>query len=627
MAQSVFTDIGPMPDLKKWALIQFRAKLVKHRLGLLGDAAKARTTTYYVDSAAGSDSNDGLTTGAPFATLGKVHDVLVASSGDVRFRFKNGSTWTGKGKDFVWMAGDGGHNAAVYCNKTGVTFDTYGDGLTVPPKFRISAGLGAIWTANTNSYYADVSAFDRIDMIYETDGTTTPFSRQTSLANCEANERSFFYDSATDRLYVHYDGAAEPPSDLYAIEQNDVSCFRLEGDDNILDMNGANFFGFGYDLDDTNSHDYAVATGVSGTKMITVANVAAYYGSAHLVANWWAGATNEEGGFANFINIRGAYGSTLLDRVINCYQPSGGGEFFCFNCQSDGYLINSVNGHTGGTNHTFCWADSCGGRGAIFGNATEDQAVNYGGIFGSPENRIESANLGNAIINCCYFLFNPATGPVNTPSTQQLYNTILDYKHTGTANSFIGTGIYDSSVASASITADYKHCMFRIGNNIGGSRRGAGLSYNALQNNDQPTGATANRCVWIGYDSNASYPSVPGIGDADARQIDCTYYQMVRSASRNQAGWINVTTGVELDSDPVRIDGDKYTYIPNTDSDKAKAPLLDYDIFGSRRSGSSSTDGPIERTLNLSTGSGVGGGRVLTRGLSNVVGRSIGARL
>ncbi|MDP2338185.1 MAG: hypothetical protein Q8N05_17420, partial [Bacteroidota bacterium] len=46
-------------------------------------AFTSNATTYYVRSASGLDTNDGLTSGTPFLTLGKAFDLPALADGDV----------------------------------------------------------------------------------------------------------------------------------------------------------------------------------------------------------------------------------------------------------------------------------------------------------------------------------------------------------------------------------------------------------------------------------------------------------------------------------------------------------------------------------------------------------------
>src|SRR5262249_28352673 len=55
--------------------------------------AAAATTTYYVDSVAGNDSNNGTSASTPWQSLGKVNSMTFAAGTQVLF--KPGDSWTG----------------------------------------------------------------------------------------------------------------------------------------------------------------------------------------------------------------------------------------------------------------------------------------------------------------------------------------------------------------------------------------------------------------------------------------------------------------------------------------------------------------------------------------------------
>jgi chitodextrinase len=108
--------VGKLSPKGAYALL-FAVSLV---LALLQDAlspekAFAANTTYYVDSAAGSDSNSGTSQNSPWQSLNKVNSV-VFQPGDT-ILFKSGSAWTGT------LAPQGSGNAAAR-----ITFDKYGSG-------------------------------------------------------------------------------------------------------------------------------------------------------------------------------------------------------------------------------------------------------------------------------------------------------------------------------------------------------------------------------------------------------------------------------------------------------------------------------------------------------------------
>ncbi|CAN7288485.1 hypothetical protein LJR153_001439 [Paenibacillus sp. LjRoot153] len=92
----------------------------------LSTTTYANNTTYYVDSAGGSDSNDGLSTGAPWQTLTKVNSTTFLP-GD-KILFKSGSVWTGQ----LHPLGSGASGSPIIIDKygTGNKPIINGNGLT-----------------------------------------------------------------------------------------------------------------------------------------------------------------------------------------------------------------------------------------------------------------------------------------------------------------------------------------------------------------------------------------------------------------------------------------------------------------------------------------------------------------
>lgn len=77
--------------------------------------AQAANTTYYVDSAAGADTNTGLTEAQPWRSLGKIN-ATTFGQGD-RILLRAGSTWTGQ----LWPKGSGASGSPI-------VIDAYGTG-------------------------------------------------------------------------------------------------------------------------------------------------------------------------------------------------------------------------------------------------------------------------------------------------------------------------------------------------------------------------------------------------------------------------------------------------------------------------------------------------------------------
>lgn len=91
------------------------------------------------------------------------------------------------------------------------------DGVTIQLIYLLEIDVGyrldtASWTQaaapNTNCYYMTWPTWAMPP--WKVEDIDEEYSEKVSLANCHSTEKSWFYDSANGRLYVHLEGAAEP---------------------------------------------------------------------------------------------------------------------------------------------------------------------------------------------------------------------------------------------------------------------------------------------------------------------------------------------------------------------------------------------------------------------------------
>lgn len=414
MAAPIEQAIGTMPDVKSrfWPNWALRAWQV--RLGQYHTDHGLTYTTYYVDAQGGDDANAG-TSGAPWATLAKIHSTiaLAPNPANLLFLIKHGSVFRERGADYVWLSTDGGHDAAIYCNKDNVVLGSYGDPADGNTQFivddRVLPASTTTWTqggAYPNIWYTDTTAINDLtyDHVFTGGGDElTALTRVTSVSDCNNTSNSFYYDAVTPQLILNVGGdPASVTGDVTLIPRNHLSCFRLEGDNNVI-LGGTSTsrwqgFGWGYDLADKNSHDYFVSIGVEGTDAAYVRNIEAYYTSTHAVATWHPGASGKSGGISVWHNVGG--GLTMDntgERLINGYMPGGGHEFWVIDCEAThgtvvapNSPVQTVGGHSD-CHIVFYW----GNTGSVsFSNAA---AIGIFNVFGNqliPDN-------GNAVnINC-----------------------------------------------------------------------------------------------------------------------------------------------------------------------------------------------------------------------------------
>jgi len=78
-----------------------------------------------------------------------------------------------------------------------------------------------VWTQNVDAWWIDHSAEGKPTKVEEDElaiTTITEYTEQADLAGCEANPQSWFYDSATGRLYVHTTNSDDPGSGDYLLQ-------------------------------------------------------------------------------------------------------------------------------------------------------------------------------------------------------------------------------------------------------------------------------------------------------------------------------------------------------------------------------------------------------------------------
>ncbi len=179
-------------------------------------AASKWTTTYYVDSAAGSDAANGLTTGTAWQTIAKVVAV-VGSSDNIRIRLKCGSSW----------------REMLQCNGA-VRVDSYSTGAR--PILDGADVIASGWSKTGGQTFVyqlaktGLSTAANNVAIWE-DGVR--LVRATSIANCDATDGSFYCPleaamvlGGAYTMYVHATGGGNCASNgkTYEITARLWSC-------------------------------------------------------------------------------------------------------------------------------------------------------------------------------------------------------------------------------------------------------------------------------------------------------------------------------------------------------------------------------------------------------------------
>ncbi len=148
----------------------------------------ASATTYYVDPA-GSNANDGLSPQTPWRTLLKV-GISTFQPGD-QILFKRDGVWN------EWLTPPSSGSAANL-----IKFDAYGNGL--PPEFTGRyATKSTDWTNTSGQVWQiTLSATQTIDTLNWVRFGTVWGNSQVSQ-NALAQDRDWYYDPVTQKLYVH----------------------------------------------------------------------------------------------------------------------------------------------------------------------------------------------------------------------------------------------------------------------------------------------------------------------------------------------------------------------------------------------------------------------------------------
>lgn len=149
----------------------------------------ACAATYYVDATGGSDSNNGLSTGAAWQTISKVNASSFQAGDSILF--KRGETWRG---DTLQPASSGSTGNPII-------FGAYGSG-NKPVINAISLITGS-WTVSGAEYYTSLASAPQV--VWSDNVLLTPGSGVGALS-----QGQWFYDSGTSRLYVRLSGDANP---------------------------------------------------------------------------------------------------------------------------------------------------------------------------------------------------------------------------------------------------------------------------------------------------------------------------------------------------------------------------------------------------------------------------------
>lgn len=236
-----------------------------------------RSSDLYCDPASADDSGTGTTSALSGAnrakkTISGLNTAIAASSGNVNVYLK---------RDTRYSTDTG----LVISNKNGVKVTTYGTGAKpVIHCFRNSFSSGGSWTQSGEAYYASVASavgWVRVGTNFET--RMNPLSYRTSVANvqADADDRGWYWDDATDRLYVNI-GAASPGSTVVEyslLDEIDQQGISIEGTSDQTLIENIVIEGFGAGPGGTGNACYGIKS--SATGRLLVRDCEAYHCGSH----------------------------------------------------------------------------------------------------------------------------------------------------------------------------------------------------------------------------------------------------------------------------------------------------------------------------------------------------------
>ncbi|MBN2045440.1 MAG: hypothetical protein JW757_10505 [Anaerolineales bacterium] len=197
---------------------QFRAK----DFNLQARAGISVTKTYYVDADNGDDGNSGADWDNAFATLGAAESAGDADRVYLKGFFHKSAGYSGLSRSMELIGVD---NPTLSSSQT----DNLGSWTGVDNYY---------WSqsAHTYDYVANVIDYNNLDAF----GDPQHLTPKASIAEVDAAANSFYYDTATDRLYIRTFDDREPDADIAAL---DSLCAAWQKDSLTYYVEGVTFLG------------------------------------------------------------------------------------------------------------------------------------------------------------------------------------------------------------------------------------------------------------------------------------------------------------------------------------------------------------------------------------------------
>lgn len=407
----------------------------------------ARGTTYYIDATDGSDSNNGLSTGAAWKTVSKVNTLLASGA------ITNTAILFQRGEVFSQSTG-----IEVGSDDDDTTFGTYGTG----PRPLIHcftttfASGGTLWTqySTTDRYYATLAtapgwvriASDRKRIL----------RKVVSTAEVESTANSWYWASSTLHLNItDFTGAATDP-DNYVIECVPTS---MTDDDGIyvpsacthVRVDGIDFDGWTIDGGGSNQ-SYGVRVGATGSDVVLVTNCGCHFSERHPMGHNDSGSATSSGGLTvwagcNWGGVRESNGDQFVSYAENGAQEC---HLFYNVCDLGALPITATGAGTSGDAFiTHSEPGYYAGLIVVIGL----QAVNqYQGFSVGNLTRFNSCAYSATAADCTGVIIGGKLGPIsNVTNGQRLDTGTIDIGSTYDVklSSIAGEGLYVNTASGA----------------------------------------------------------------------------------------------------------------------------------------------------------------------------------
>jgi hypothetical protein len=323
MSQTFDQVAGTIPvptslEFKPWllSLIEARSRL----------NPVVRVNSLYV-ATAGSDGNPG-TQASPFATIAQALSVATA----------NTTIYLNRGDTF---------NTPITINNiSNLSIASYGSG----DKPRISAFVrqypaGTSWTnLSGNVYY--LTETNAISWARIKHDVLNPLTKVTTTTDCQTVAGSWFWDTGTNRLYVHAFAGEDPTTggldyEAATIAESANNGALIEGTSDLVRFDSLIFEGWGINYTTTPSK-WGISAALQGLQEFCASNCGTFYCGIHAFGlNGDSGySVTTAGGIATFINHR--YGWTYNSasqgnsQAMMSYAALGGQETIFHRCEAVG---------------------------------------------------------------------------------------------------------------------------------------------------------------------------------------------------------------------------------------------------------------------------------------------------